>query len=246
MRQMLAILGAGVLAVLLTASSRADDADQARAIIDKAIKAMGGEEKLAKFNSHTWKTKGTYYGMGDGVPYTANYAVQWPDKFRFEVEGFMIQVLDGDKGWVQTMGDTREYNKEEMDQQKEDRYAGWVTQVLPLKDKSFQLSLLGETKVADKPAVGVKVSHKDHQDVNLFFDKETGLLVKSEHKTKAQEEGNKEVNQESLYTDYQEVEGVKVPMKINMLRDGKKFVESETVEIKPVEKHDEKTFTKPG
>src|SRR6266849_6224307 len=111
-----ALGGAGILALVFTAGSRADDAEQARAIVDKAIKAMGGETQVAKFKSHTFKNKGTWYGMGDGVAYTASYAVSWPDKFRFEVEGgFMTMVLDGDKGWMQMNGETRELNKEELE-----------------------------------------------------------------------------------------------------------------------------------
>jgi hypothetical protein len=237
------------LALPFTTALRADDADAARAVIDKAIKAAGGEEKLAKFKSHTWKNRGTYYGMGmtDGVPYTANYAVAWPDKFRFEVEGgFMTLVLDGDKGWMQAMGDTREFSKEEMAQQKEDLYANGVTTLMPLKDKAFKLSLTGETKINDKPALGVKVSHKDRQDVMLYFDKDSGLLVKSERKTKVPEEGNKEVTQETLYGDYQDIEGAKMSLKITILRDGKKFVEGENFDIKPVDKLDDKTFAKPS
>src|SRR5208282_5412821 len=79
---------------------RSGDDKDARAIIAKAIKAAGGEAKLAKLKASTWKEKGTYYGMGDdGFPYTANYAIQWPGQFRLEVEGVFTIVLDGDKGW---------------------------------------------------------------------------------------------------------------------------------------------------
>jgi hypothetical protein len=236
-----------VLALAVTAKAKADDADQARAIIDKAIKAVGGEEKIAKFKTQTWKNKGTYYGMGDGVPYTAIYAVSWPDKSRFEVEGgFIIVAINGDKGWMQAMGgEVHEFTKEEMVEQKDGQHHGLVTTLLPLKDKAYTLSLLDETKVADKPAVGVKVSCKDRRDVNLYFDKDSGLLVKSESKVKVPEEGNKEVNQETLYDDYQQVEGAWIAMKIAVFRDGKKYAEGENFDIKIVDKLDEKLFAKP-
>ena len=247
MRHILSFLAVGFLAAQFTTPLRADDSDQARAVVDKAIKAAGGEEKLAKFKSRTWVSKGTYYGMGDGIQYTANYALQAPDKFRFEVEGgFMTMVVDGDKGWMQMMGETREMNKDELAQQKEERYAFAVSSLTPLKGGDYKLSPLGETKVVDKPAIGVKVSHKDHQDVNLYFDKDSGLLVKMERKTKAQEEGNKEVTQEDIYSDYQDVGGAKMPMKLTILRDGKKYVEGEESDVKAVDKHDDKTFAKPS
>src|SRR5438552_4346968 len=162
MRYYFTFLAVGFLALQFTTPLKADDTDEVRTVIDKAIKAQGGEEKLATFKSHTWKNKGTWYGMGDGVPYTANYAVAWPDKFRFEVEGgFMTVVVDGDKGWKQEMGETREMSKEEQAQKKEELYACRVITLMPLKDKAFKLSLTGETKVDNKPAVGVKVSHKE-------------------------------------------------------------------------------------
>src|SRR5437016_2668742 len=42
----------------------ADDKEEARATIDRAIKATGGEGKLVKLKAMTWKEKGTFYGMG--------------------------------------------------------------------------------------------------------------------------------------------------------------------------------------
>jgi hypothetical protein len=237
--------GVGILTLVFATGVKADDVDQARAIVDKAIKAIGGEEKIAKFKNHTWQMKGTYYGMGDGVAFTANYAVSWPDKFRFEVEGFMVVVVNGDQGWRQAMGDTHEFTKEEMATEKDNLHANRITTLTPLKDKAYTLTFLGETKVEDKPAVGIKVSHKDHPDVKLYFDKENGLLVKTETKVKASEEGNKEVNQETIYGNYQQVDGAWLAGKITILRDGKKYVEGENSDWKTADKLDEKTFIKP-
>ena len=75
MKMVLRVGLAAGLALALTGTLRAEEPKE---IIDKAIKAAGGEEKLAKFKAHTWAAKGTYYGAGDGMPYTAEYAVQAP------------------------------------------------------------------------------------------------------------------------------------------------------------------------
>src|SRR5262245_48507259 len=76
------------LAVLLAAAGgvRADEAD-AKAIIEKAIKATGGAEALKKFTAESVKTKGKFYGMGEGIDYTAEASYQFPGKMRIEVEG---------------------------------------------------------------------------------------------------------------------------------------------------------------
>ena len=52
------LLGASLAILLVTAGqSRADDKDP-NAILDKAIKAVGGEEKLKKLDAWTTKSKG--------------------------------------------------------------------------------------------------------------------------------------------------------------------------------------------
>ncbi len=55
------VCGTFVLSLLLTAGVRlqADDQADAKGIVDKAIKATGGEEKLAKHKAATSKGKVT-------------------------------------------------------------------------------------------------------------------------------------------------------------------------------------------
>jgi outer membrane lipoprotein-sorting protein len=230
------------VAVIISAStpSFSNDAADARAVIDKAIKAIGGEEKLAKTPASTWSEKGTYYGMGDGMPYTGKYAVQWPNQFRMEIEGVFTIVLNGDQAWM----NGQDMEKEQIGEHKEGHYTGWVSTLLPLKDPAFKLTLLPETKVDNKSAVGVKVSRQGHRDVNLFFDKETGLLVKTATRAKAEEQGGKEVNQETYYQNYKEADGVKTPMKIVVKRDDKPYVEAEISDLKRSPKLDDKLFSK--
>jgi hypothetical protein len=234
-----------VAAGLVLAFSGALRAEEPKEIIDKAIKAAGGEEKLAKFKAHTWSAKGTYYGAGDGMPYTAEYAVQFPDKIRVEIKNVFTLVLNGDKGWMKMGDDSNEMDAEQLAEQKEVHHAGYVTTLLPLKGKGYALAPLGDVKIAGRPAVGIKVSSKNHRDVNLYFDKETNLLVKGEWTVKAMEEGGKEVAQETLYSDYKDVDGAKVPMKVALNRDGKKYVESENSDVKVAEKLDDSLFGKP-
>ena len=51
--------------------------------------------------------------------------------------------------------------------------------------------------------------------------------------------------QETLYGDYRDVQGAKLPMKVTINREGKKYVEGENSDLKAVEKPDEKLFGKP-
>lgn len=250
MRQTLCLTAAALL--LAAGAARADEKADTRAVIEKAIKARGGEEKLAKEVAVTFKAKGKFYGMGEGIDYTGEWAVQPPDKTRFQLDfdangmKFTFQwVFDGKKGWMKILDQTTELDDDAIAEAKENIYAGRVDTLVPLiKDKGFELSPLGEAQVGDRKAVGVRVSHKGHRDINLFFDKETGLPLKSERAVKDPMMG-KEFTQETLYSDYKEVGGVRHPMKQVINRDGQKYVENEITEFETKDKIDDGQFAKP-
>jgi outer membrane lipoprotein-sorting protein len=234
-----------VLALSFAGVVRADDPTEARALLDKAIKAAGGEEKLGKYKAMTWKASGTYYGMGAGLPYTGTYAVQRPGQFRMEIEGVFTIVVDGDKGWIKAGGSTEEMNKDQVAERKEDNYLGSLTMLVPLKDKAFTLTPLPEVKVDDRPAVGLKITREGHREVRFYFDKQTNLLVKSQMRVKAEEMGGKEVNQEAYYSEFKDVSGLKVPTKLVIKREGELYVDGESSEVKLLEKLDNTVFDKP-
>src|SRR5436190_6131029 len=93
------------LAVLLLPAAQPED--PAKAVIDKAIAAAGGEANLARYPAATWKGQGVYYGGGPGIRYTGTWAVQPPERARIAVAGerdgqhfARTLVVNGDKGWV--------------------------------------------------------------------------------------------------------------------------------------------------
>lgn len=246
---------AAALALAATGAARADDQADLKKVIDKAIKATGGEEKLAKFHANTFKEKGKFYGMSEeGTPFTGEFAVQHPDKMRVKIEAdaggnsfTFIQVVDGDKVWRKINDDVMEVtDKDEVAEIKEQTYVGNVARLLPLvKDNGYTLAALGEAKVGGKPAVGVRVSHKGHRDVSLYFDKDTGLLAKVESVVKDMMAGGKEVTQEELFSNYKDVGGLKHPMTVLINRDGKKYVDGEISDFELKEKLDDSVFAKP-
>jgi hypothetical protein len=245
MRKTSTILAAVALVLCWRATVQAEEKDEARAIVAKSIHALGGEAKVEKTKAATFKEKGIYYGMGDGLPYTGKYAMQFPGQFRMEIEGAFVIVLDGDKGWTKFGDETKEMEKKSLDVQQTNHRAGWIASLLPLKDKEFKLAVIDGVKVDDKPTVGVKVTRAHYPEVNLYFDKATNLLVKSEFRTKAEEMEFKDVTMEVFYRDYKDYDGVKGPSKLLLMRDGKKYVEAEVLEYKAEGKLDAKVFAKP-
>ena len=81
--------------------TRAADGD-AKSILDKAIKALGGEEKLAKVEAYSWKSKGTVTFNGNENESKTEVTVKGLDHFRREFGNDKfhgVVVLAGDKGW---------------------------------------------------------------------------------------------------------------------------------------------------
>jgi hypothetical protein len=235
--------------VLAGGVARADDAE-AKAIIEKGIKAMGGADVIKKLPASSAKGKGKFYGMGMELDYTWELQTQMPDRYRVLVEaeggGFkFIQVIKGDKAWFSLNGNTEEMSKEELAEAQEGLYAENVARLVPLSGEGFKLSTLGGIKIGDRDAVGVRVEHKGHKDVSLYFDKENGLLLRVERRAKAVREGGDEYTSELTLGDYKKVDGLQVAHKIAMKRDGKKYIEQEVIEIKPSEKLDDSVFDKP-
>ena len=77
-----------LLLVGLTGPSRADDADaKAVEIIDKAVKALGGEEKLSKVQAATWNTDGKLIMNGADNPFKTRVTFQGDERMHLDFEG---------------------------------------------------------------------------------------------------------------------------------------------------------------
>jgi hypothetical protein len=233
--------------------ARADGQADTRSILDKAIKVLGGEENVAKYKAASWKAKGTLRFGPQPIEFTGDFFAQ-PAKqqfkvhYTYDISGMLFarhEVLNGDKGWAKFRGKVIDMSPADLTRNKENLYEGWVATVVPLRDPAFTLTSLGDTKVGDRLAVGIKVAHKDQTVVNLYFDKESGLLIKTSRRVKDMTPEGKEVEVESLYTDYQHFGDVQHYKKMVVKRGDKTVVEMEITEFKPEEKLDDSVFDRP-
>jgi len=236
---------AGLLLALVGRGAAGDDP---KALVEKAIKAHGGEEKLNKLKAGTSKAKGTLTLMGMELPFTQESSYLLPDKVKetlnVEVMGMkipVITIINGDKASITANGQKVELNDSIKAEIKEASYLLRATRLGALRGKEFTLSALGERKVEDKPALGIKVSSKGHRDIDLYFDKKSGLLVRLEHRGVDPMSGQ-EFTEERIVKEYQEIDGMPMPKKVLVNRDGKKFMEVEIVEAKLADTVDENEF----
>jgi hypothetical protein len=230
--------------------SRADEKD-ASPIIDKAIKALGGEEKLGKIKAYSVKYKGTISFGGNDNEFTSKSTHEGLDHLRSEFEGKFgdnevkgTTVLNGDKGWRKFGEMEMEFEGDAVTNEKRTNYLAVIPGMpFHLKGKGFKVEATGEEKVGEKPAAVVKVTGPEGKEFKLFFDKESGLPVKSVA-TVVGFDGT-EFTQESAYENYKEFDGVKKATKIESKRDGEKFVTIELQEFKVLDKVEPETFSQP-
>src|SRR5947209_18566679 len=106
MKRFVAPLAAALLASLPSAPVRADDAKDANAVLDKAVQALGGADKLGKLHAYQLRSKGKITFGGAESTVTGQATVQGLDHTRVEFEGEFggmkvhgVTVISGTKGW---------------------------------------------------------------------------------------------------------------------------------------------------
>jgi hypothetical protein len=213
-RQIPALLGC----VLLGFAGEARSGEEPRALVERAIQAMGGEEVLSNKAAVSMKIKGQISlpgvpGDDTRIPFTGEIQTQTSGRNRTILKADflgqaieMIQVSGDGKGWRSMNGEVSDLTKEELDNLRQDRHVERVSGLVALvKDKDFTLAAADEVKVNGKPALGVKVSYKGQPDVTLYFDKESGLLAKYVYRGKNSGE-DKEGLHEVVHLDYRQVD----------------------------------------
>ena len=223
----------------------------ATALIDKAIKAHFPKGLDTKNKGLRTKSKGTLHVMGLKLEYTNDVFVQAASKFKEVMEldangkqVTVITVFDGKKGWIKAGPMDLKITDEILAELKDAAYLMGLMQGLFTKDKTVKFALTGEVQIKGKPALGMSVSREGKKDINLFFDKSTGLMAKIEMRKRDLMSGQ-EITEERFITEYQDLAGRKVAKKAEIQRDGKDFLTAEVTSVEIFEKIDDSEFVQP-
>lgn len=245
MRQLLLVaVCAGVMTT--GASVWADDYAELKPLIEKGIESAGGREKLTKRGGSSLKFNGMYHATGNAVPFTGRIVRQRGEKMRLEIDNVYTMVYNGTQGWLSANGAVVDLMGEQAENVKADLHVERVTSLLPLGSDKYTLTKLGESQVNGKTAVGFRVDATGERSVELSLDKQTGLVLKRVHQTRSTEQGGQLVKEETVYAEYQTVDGISVPSKSVIHRDGAKYVELDASEIEVMETARETEFQRPS
>jgi hypothetical protein len=243
-----------VLAWALTAGRLAAQQDTPRAIIERAIEAHGGEERLARNRADRVRVRGSLFLPTARVPFVAETMVQLPKHFKTIVElttaagrkHTFVYLIQGDKITFTDDGVPREIDAAALAEVRSKMYLDQAVRLVPLlRGRNYQLAPTEEVRVNERPAVGVCVTVRGvpQVELRLYFDKTLGLLVKTEHLLT--DGAGKKVREEQYYGDFKDESGYKRPFRVIAYRDGKKVMEADVADVKSYERIDESEFTRP-
>jgi hypothetical protein len=219
-------------------------------IIEKAIRAHGGEDRLHELTVFILKDR-VIYEKGPTWSFDVNVAL--PSRYRSELKSgpedknASTIVINGDQSWLKRGDKVEVYPPTLLDSMKKNTipYLG-PRSILRLsarqKNARCQFSTVGECTVDGHQAVGLRMKLEDGPQQTWFFDKESGLLLKTESRT-ANFEGEDSVIT-TTFSDYQTFDGFPLARKETTVRDGKPASTRELIEFK-VATPSEEAFGKP-
>ena len=179
-------------------------------ILAKYIEAVGGQAAIDKVK--TLIMKGTFTGFnGVALPYEVSIAT--PDKFYINVttqQGTVERGFDGKAGWEKGPRGLNELSGPVLDDLKS---MFEFSRNIKLKEQFTQMRLGGRDKIGDRDVIIIGARTADNHRERLFFDAETGLLLRRLSYT---ETPIAVIPYQIDFEDYRDVDGVKIPFTVKV------------------------------
>lgn len=247
---MKAVLNGLVLAALVLTSARSASAQTADEIVEKYLTAMGGRAALGKLTSRSTAGTMTVSTPGGDISGSIETLNQRPNKTRTLVNldltslgaGPMVvdQRFDGTTGYaLDSLRGNRDITGGQLEALKNGEFPN---SFLGYKDRGVTVELSGKEKVGEREAYVLLFKPKSGASSRHFIDAESYLPLKLVTTLDLPDLG--EVEQTTEFSDFREVDGVKLPFKLK----GTSAVQNFIVTVTKVEhnkKIDESLFSKP-
>jgi hypothetical protein len=207
-------------------------------ILDRYVQALGGKGALERLTSRMMKVT-PVTANGPGAPLEI-YA-KAPNKLLIVTvtpNSVSYNGFNGSVHWFGTSKGDFEKNYFQLAQLKRD--AEFYKPVM-LKALYTKMVLIGEQKVGESNAYMIEATPADPNPEKLYFDKETGLLIRRyrEFKTVL---GS--IPSQDDYEDYKEVDGIKLPFTIRTAN-ANSALTLKVIEVKHNVRIDDEKFNKP-
>jgi hypothetical protein len=231
------------------AAEASDTHSAAKSLVERAIEAQGGKDRVAKLFK-PWRAE--IKGTAGPLQITGTLAHDSADRGRIVTQlargGQKFEVIvvnDGEHVWRKIGDTTQEVTGPELEEMKDGTWRSRkVRFLLPLlTEKGVTLSVIGDSEVSGRPATCVRVTRKGHRDVDVHFDQESGQLVKME--SRIQSPNKPDIVLEQVFSDYKEFDGVKLATTFTKYENGRQTSVEQITDLKFVDKLDPSELAKP-
>ena len=230
-----------LLSVFALVSVTAQDVQE---IIGNYYKSLGGVEVWKDLKS--WKMSGTSNLNGMEFPITIYNKRPNLEKVEIEVQGMQIvQAYDGSTAWGINpfQGDT-EATKADDDTNKEAAKKRFEDELIDYQEKGHSLELLGNEEIEGADTYKIKLTKKDGDEMIYFFDQENYVPIMIRSFAGAGPMKGSAI--ETYLSDYEEVEGLIMPMSLEQRVNGQTFLQGTMKEVMLNAEIDDAIFTFPG
>ena len=240
-----------VVFVLVLIPSLTAEETSARSVVEKAVQALGGEEKLARAKAFHFQAQGKIVLNGNEYDGTFEATIDGLERRRMEFDGDaggmsfkVVSIVNKNRAWRHYFDMALPLNAHLVANERRLLYIQQCqTTLAPLKGTDFKMELAGEEKLNDRAATILKITGPDGKDFKLWFDKESGLPVKMEARVLGLQE--QEVLQETFLSDYQTADGIRYAGKIEIKREGQPYATQRITSFNIVEKPNGALFDEP-
>jgi hypothetical protein len=184
-------------------------------ILDQYVRAVGGRELLAKLTTRI--SRGSRIGA-DGILVPEEVHQKAPNKLLIITtypNAALSVRLNGLRGWA---GDKNKWEGISGEQLAELEYEAKFNKEISLKEMYPTMKPGGKATVGEKEVYVIEASSRSGHLEKLYFDRQTGLLVRRYRETKTV---LGPFPLQTDYEDYQAVDGVKLPLTIRWSMPGR-------------------------
>jgi zinc protease len=201
-------------------------ANPAKGLLDKAIAAKGGLDRLKRIRTVRSVGTMTAQSAGGPIPFPIVTSIEYPDRFRIDADmpgGKVTQVYAGGRFWIEDARGVREL-PEEARAQIRGNIERDVVRVL-LGAAAGRLVVRGVDSDAETLGA-IEVSGEDMTPVTLFVNRDTGLIERARYALSPAGRG------EEAYSDYRSVDGIQVAFHTVVRRPGVTPIERDVKTIR--------------
>lgn len=199
------------------------DARKAKALVELAIQALGGQTYLTIRDR---EQQGRAYGFHNGRP-TSEGVLFWsfsefPDKERVELtkERDITELYAGDRGYEITYKGVHPMEEKDLTNYLRLRHYSLDTILRTwVNDPGVIFLYQGYAIAAQHPALEVTLINSRDESVNLFFDEQTHLPVKKSFEWRDPVDRQKNLEEE-VYENYRAVSGIMAPYNVTRFFNG--------------------------